>query len=233
MFTLANWNNVNSQQTPMLTFIHLRMMVLCLTNYAKWIPVHLHDLNSQNTIHLEYYDYFQRGKFVVQKTTRTFSAIAIDQAHKQNNAIVKGNCGAVGLAENASALQHWMVSGPEMARIIEEFQASTDKVGTAIDTGNQEESTPVQITIAQDVQSLTDIIEQMGNPFTENISDLIILDTRDIADPTINVCARLRNSEQIGMSSMSRNDWWKKQRILTSQLKETNLPYFASMLPSC
>ena len=71
------------------------------------------------------YDYFQKGK-VVQKTTRSFSAIAIDQAHKQNNAIVKGDGGAVGLAENASAL-HWMVSGPEMTRIIEEFQASTDK----------------------------------------------------------------------------------------------------------
>ena len=40
----------------------------------------------------------------------------------------------MGLAENASALQCWIVSGPEMARIIEELQASTDKVGTATDT---------------------------------------------------------------------------------------------------
>ena len=51
-----------------------------------------------------YYDYFDKGKLVVQKTTQSFSAIAIDQAHKQNNAIVKGDCGAVGLAESASAL---------------------------------------------------------------------------------------------------------------------------------
>ena len=77
---------------------------------------------------------FRKVNFVVQKTTQSFSAIAIDQAHKQNNAIVRGDSGAVGLAENASALQYWMVSGPEMAHIIEEFQASTDKVGTATDT---------------------------------------------------------------------------------------------------
>ena len=51
-----------------------------------------------------YYDYFDKGKLVVQNTTQSFSAIAIDQAHKQNNAIVKGDCGAVGLAESASAL---------------------------------------------------------------------------------------------------------------------------------
>ena len=143
-----------------------------------------------------YYDYFQKGKFVVQKTKRTFSAIAIDQTHKQNNAIVKGDCGAVGLAENASALQRWMVSGPEVARIIEEFQASTDKVDTATDTRHHGESNPVQVSVAQDVQSLTDIIEQMGNPFTENNSDLIILDTRGIADPAI--IERVSQIEKLG-----------------------------------
>ena len=94
----------------------------------------------------------------------------------------------MGLAENASALQCWMVWGPEMAHVIEEFQASTDKIGMATDTRGHEESNPVQVSFAQDVQSLSDIIEQMGNPFTENSSDLIILDTRDIADPAIIEC---------------------------------------------
>ena len=79
----------------------------------------------------------------------------------------------------------WMVSGPEMALITEEFLASTDKAGMATDTRHHEESNPVQVSFAQDVQSLTDIIEQVGNPFTENSSDLIVLDTRDIADPAI------------------------------------------------
>ena len=58
------------------------------------------------------------------KTGRAFSAMAIDQAHEQNNAAVKGDGGAVGLTENPAALQRWMVSGPEMARVIEEFTAS-------------------------------------------------------------------------------------------------------------
>lgn len=44
-----------------------------------------------------------------------FSALAIDHAHEQNNASVKGDGGAVGLTENPSALRRWMVSGPEMA----------------------------------------------------------------------------------------------------------------------
>lgn len=46
------------------------------------------------------------GGFTVQNTAKVFSAIAIDQAHEQNNAVVKGDRGggvgrgAVGLTEN-------------------------------------------------------------------------------------------------------------------------------------
>ena len=48
--------------------------------------------------------------------------MAIDQAHEQNNAMVKGDGGAVGLTENPSALRRWMISGPEIARIVNEFE---------------------------------------------------------------------------------------------------------------
>jgi len=69
----------------------------------------------------------RKGNFVVKKTTHVFSGIAIVQAHEQNNASVKGDGGAVGLTENPAALRHWMVSGPEMARLIGEFEVSTKK----------------------------------------------------------------------------------------------------------
>jgi hypothetical protein len=39
-------------------------------------------------------------KLAVKKTACTFSDIAIDQAHEQNNAYVKDDGGAVGLAES-------------------------------------------------------------------------------------------------------------------------------------
>ena len=69
---------------------------------------------------------FEKGLFTVHKTPRRFSAIAIaiDQAHEQNNGMVKGDGGAVGLTENPSAHRRWMISGPEMARLVSEFEAS-------------------------------------------------------------------------------------------------------------
>ena len=88
------------------------------THYARWIPVHLHDMISLKQNHLATYEEFMKGKFVIKKSSRAFSAIAIDQAHEQNNASVKGDGGAVGLTENSKALLRWMVSGPEMARLV-------------------------------------------------------------------------------------------------------------------
>ena len=63
-----------------------------------------------------------------KKKPHVFSGIAIDQAREQNNASVTGDGGAVGLTENPAALRCWMVSGPEMARLIGEFEVSTKKI---------------------------------------------------------------------------------------------------------
>jgi hypothetical protein len=43
----------------------------------------------------------------VQKTNRVFSAIAINHAHEQNNALTKGDGGAVGLTDNP---RRWMIA---------------------------------------------------------------------------------------------------------------------------
>ena len=91
------------------------------------VPIHLRDMVALKHSHPGVHGEFLKGKFTVKKTTHSFSAMAIDQAHKQNNASVKGDGGAVGLTENSAALQRWMVSGPEMARVIGEFRASLKK----------------------------------------------------------------------------------------------------------
>ena len=82
------------------------------THYYRWVPVHIRDMT---TLH-ERLPEFDRGSFVVHKSTRPFSAIAIDHTHEQNNAVVKGDGGAIGLTQNPRAVLRWMVAGPEIAR---------------------------------------------------------------------------------------------------------------------
>jgi len=153
------------------------------THYARWIPVHLRDMVSLKECHPDVYAEFLKGKFVVKKSKHAFSAIAIDQAHEQNNASVKGDGGAVGLTENPAALHHWMVSGPEMPRLIGEFEGSTENKQDT-DWHHHEQKKHAQMEFSRDVKSLSGTIQEMGNPFSENSKDLV-LDSRNIADAAV------------------------------------------------
>jgi len=65
---------------------------------------------------------FKNSNFVVNKTNRAFSSLPIDQAHEQNNKIVKGKGGAIGLTESSTQLLRWMVSGPGNIKNNQPFQ---------------------------------------------------------------------------------------------------------------
>ena len=91
-------------------------------HYARWATVHLRDMIALPVNHPRVAAEFQAGKFTVHRSKRPFSAIALDQAHEQMNARVKGTGGAVGLTESPGALLRWMVAGPEVARVVEEFE---------------------------------------------------------------------------------------------------------------
>ena len=62
------------------------------------------------------------GTLHSQVNEACLSNLAIDQAHDKHNAVVNDDGGAVVLTECPAALQRWMVSGPEMARIINDFE---------------------------------------------------------------------------------------------------------------
>lgn len=74
-------------------------------NYARWLPIHLRDMMSLEQHHPQVAREFHNGNFVVHKSCREFSAIAIDQAHEQANAVIKGDGGAIGVTEDPSALR--------------------------------------------------------------------------------------------------------------------------------
>ena len=68
----------------------------------------------------------QSGEFVVFKSSRTFSAIAIDKAHGQANACIKGEGGAIVVTEDPPALRRWMVAGPEVSRLATCYEIVSD-----------------------------------------------------------------------------------------------------------
>ena len=183
-----------------------------LTNYARWVPVHIRDMVNLEKVHPYTAVEFNKGNFTVHKTRRVFSSMAIDQAHEQNNATVKGEGGAVGLTQSPEALRRWMVSGPEVARMTTEFEASIGmckRMNTV--TRHHEQTKSIQVTFAQ---HMVEVIEEMGNPFVEEGKDLLRLDTRDIIDPA--VAHYLGQVEEIGQKQY--------EVFMTNRLIEQSVP---------
>ena len=101
--------------------------------------------------HLQLAREFECGKFVVHKTSRHFSGIAIDQAHEQTNAVIKGDGGAIGLT---SALRRWMIAGHEVSHLVAQYEAASEsRKGTAY-TSQHEQTERAQKVFLENVEKL-------------------------------------------------------------------------------
>lgn len=192
------------------------------THYARWLPVHIRDMGCLEREIPAIAAEFRNGNFVVNKTNRAFSSLHIDQAHEQNNKIVKGDGGAIYLTESSTQLLRWMVSGPEMSRIINDFELSQELVSNIAkqeeqeDLRHHEQMKGVQNTCRNQVNAVCSTIEEMGNPFTDQTGDLFVLDTRDIADSK--VVETVRTVEQLSKDQY--------QQFVTKRLHERTTPLF-------
>ena len=68
-------------------------------NYCRWLSAHIQDLQTLT----DKVRCVLEQCCVIEKTENRFSAIPLDQNHEQENAIVKGGDGIIGLTENPSA----------------------------------------------------------------------------------------------------------------------------------
>ena len=84
--------------------------------YARWVPIHIRYMKAlpQNIKEEVIQMWF------LQMTQHESSCMPLDHGHEQDN--VKRSGGVVELTENAAASRIWMVSGPQQARLLKEFE---------------------------------------------------------------------------------------------------------------
>ena len=203
------------------------------THYARWLSIHIRDMATLENRLPEVATQFGQGGFIVHKSKRPFSALAIDHAHEQNNKIVKGDGGAVNLMENQRALLRWMVAGPEIARAVNDFETNCVNVSMVgnVDVStlkHHEDTQSVKSKFAQDVKALVEVIDEMGNPFFEESSDLLVLDSRNVADPAI-----VNSVRTIQKTGQDQYETFMTQRVVdrtsavTEPIRKNNLPLFS------
>ncbi len=73
----------------------------------------------------------------------------------------------------------WSVAGPEIARVIAEFETGMTPDKTTI-LKHHDQSASVQKRFAADTKALVTAFQCMGNPFEEDNDEIIVLDTKEV-----------------------------------------------------
>lgn len=127
-----------------------------------------------------------------------------------------------------------MLSGPEIARIVKQFDDEYIYDNDPDDPQNchHEAGRASQQTFQRQVKSLTNVVRTMGNPFQDDFPELIKLDTRDCVNS--GVSETLRSFEETGKQQYK--DYKKAviaegSKCIDDTIKKNNLPLFKKPIP--
>ena len=93
--------------------------------------------------------------------------------------------GAIGVTEDPSALRRWMVAGPQVSNLVAQYIAASEAKEGDKQTNDHEQTERAQNVFLENVDRLFQNLIDMGNPFQEDSSDQLSLDTKDIAHPSV------------------------------------------------
>ena len=98
--------------------------------------------------------------------------MGIDQAHEQNNKILKTDGGVIGILDNPTALLKWAISGPAISQMLKE--ESNDNLPEL----HHEDTSSYEKGFRQDRDAFIASILEYGNPFEEEEKYLVHISSR-------------------------------------------------------
>ena len=163
------------------------------TNYARWMPVFLKDMACLPETHPSVHEGFMEGKFVVQRSDKKFSLMALDQSQEHSIKFLKDNSEAKGLYGQPEAKEVIALSKPEVLRVIDEFEnAVLSASNKEVNLEHPESSVAEQNNFLKDLKALLNLVKEgtVVNPFKETGPELVTLDTGEVMDQVIVNCFR-------------------------------------------
>ena len=167
------------------------LAVLDHRNYLMWGSVFLNDMKNLSA---QVFEAFAHGHFTVKKSNRLFSAIGIDQAHEQNNKVVKVDGGAIGILDNEQALLEWALSGPYISNIIQNYDCTTNSSHYE-DTASFEKKFRMHRTL------LVESFQKFDNPFVDPHEGLINIVSKEVLSE--NAAKSVMDAHKIGQKQYS------------------------------
>ena len=109
--------------------------------------------------------------------------------------IVERDAGIIGISENESALVRWMVAGPEIRRMLNEYDLKYTHNDKETDRHHEQEPSTRRI-FAANVESVVQVIEYYDNHFTDDTADLVTIDIKIVLSDKL--FESIRAEEEVG-----------------------------------
>ena len=133
-------------------------------NYQRFATTHFIDLHFVEKASPEMLKLLKEAVYSVNKSGRRFSSMSTYQNHEQVNKDLKGSGGISDLLNTTGSLERFLVSGPIVSQLINDFEGS-DKVIDMDTLNHHSESKALQKRFSEDRDKLIEEFFQTGNPF--------------------------------------------------------------------
>jgi len=187
--------------------------------YPQYFPILIRDLEVlPESVKAE----FDKGHWTITRSKRRFSSLPIDHAHEQVNKRVKGVGGMIGLTENPSMLERWILTGSEISRVVGEFNGEHDHNDDE-ELPHHEEGYESQHHFQRHVKDLMEVLMSKGNPFEEDSKDLVTLDNQVCESATASLS--VREVESVGQDQYNKyrkSALDSNEKLLTAPIKRNN-----------
>lgn len=150
-------------------------------------------------MHASLYEKLSDGKFTVQKTNRKISILALDQNHEQLNAGIKGVGGAFGLTENDAPFQRWLITDPEIARPLKDFEILHSVYEEGV-LEHHDLSASIAKRFSSEVKIFLGVVNDLCDPFLDGSLYVYFLDTKVVVEQ--NITAELVAVEDTGKKQL-------------------------------
>ena len=126
--------------------------------------------------------------------------------------------------------RRWMLSGPETARLLDQFEEAyltAEDPDNSLNPKNHEMGQATQKTFQQQVNNLCDVIKCMGNPFLDDFPELVTLHSRDCVDPEVAESFRgLESTGNVQYQAFIKDVVTARTKPIHDTIKKNNLSLF-------
>lgn len=160
----GNWELHLQTTTSLVPYFH----AMDRTNYARWLPIYLADMNQLEEQHPAVHNEFVDGNHAIARSYQPFSQVWTDMALEQSiNLDSKSKGGIIGISQKESALERWFLTCHERSSITTACKEmcgiqDDDRIGTHKEAGKGRIQRDEQV-VQNIVQSITSGL--VKNPF--------------------------------------------------------------------